>query len=136
MTDTFENELFPDIVVEHIELDILSDFWQALNAEFNKNEWSFDEGLRYILALGLRVLKDESIGNNTVAEGIGMADQITHLQNERMFLESRYAVMKYRSYQFMQSAKVMEMKFNALKMQVDRLKKANQDLRIQLLNIE
>jgi hypothetical protein len=38
---------------------------------------------------------------------------IEKLQQERMVLESRYAVMRYRAYHFMQAVKTLEMKYNS-----------------------
>lgn len=126
MNESLEAELFADNKVEHIEIDVLSDLWENLLEEFKTNEWPVEEGLRYTLALGLRMLKDtqkqgQSIDSSKDAE---TSREIVTMRKERMFLESRYAVMKFRAYQYMQTAKAYEMKLNAAKMQIVGLKRA------------
>lgn len=104
----------------HIALDLLEEQWNALRAEFAANQWSEADGLRYVLAAGLRAIQDERAPQES-----------ERIQNERMQLEGRYAVMKYRAFQFMQAVQALEWKLNAARMEVDGLRQLNRQLRQQ-----
>jgi len=132
MTDQFEKDFFQGAEVISVEVHLLTEQWGALKTVFVENEWSDDEGFQYVLAAGLSAIKNQE---EALPETLGEEDQqkaIERLLRERIELESRYAVMRYRTYQFMQAAKVMEWKLNAARVELDGLKKANQRLRQQL----
>ena len=130
---TFEADFFPDTKVEHLELDILNDMWQDLQAEIAENSWTVDEGLRFILAAGLAVLRAErqreQVKNKPL---IDLEAELDRLQRQRMQIDGRYAVMKFRTYQFMQDAKTLAIKFNICQTQLENLRNANELLRNQL----
>ena len=130
---TFEADFFPDTKVEHLELDILNDMWQDLQAEIAENSWTVDEGLRFILAAGLAVLRAErqreQIKNKPLAD---VEAELDRLQRQRMQIDGRYAVMKFRTYQFMQDAKTLAIKLNICQTQLENLRNANELLRKQL----
>jgi hypothetical protein len=130
---TFEEDFFSDTQVIHLELDILSDMWQALNAEILQNNWEVNEGLRFILAAGLAALRAErqreQVKNKPEADLIAELDRI---QRQRMQIDGRYAVMKFRTYQFMQDAKTLAIKLNVCQMQLESLQQANEQLRKRL----
>jgi hypothetical protein len=131
MTDAFEAEFFSGGRVERIDLEILSDLWQALQSEFAANAWSLDEGLRYTLAAGLAALRAAPV-QPAPARAEEAALEIRRLQSERLQLEGQYAVMKFRTYQFMEAAKAFQRKFNAAQAELDGLRRANQLLRERL----
>jgi len=130
---TFEADFFPDTKVEHLELDILNDMWQDLQAEIAENSWTVDEGLRFILAAGLAVLRAErqreQIKNKPLAD---VEAELDRLQRQRMQIDGRYAVMKFRTYQFMQDAKTLAIKLNICQTQLENLRNANELIRKQL----
>ena len=130
---TFEADFFPDTKVEHLELDILNDMWQDLQAEIAENSWTVDEGLRFILAAGLAVLRAErqreQVKNKPLVD---LEAELDRLQRQRMQIDGRYAVMKFRTYQFMQDAKTLAIKFNICQTQLENLRNANELLRKQL----
>jgi len=130
---TFEADFFPDTKVEHLELDILNDMWQDLQAEIAENSWTVDEGLRFILAAGLAVLRAErqreQVKNKPL---IDLEAELDRLQRQRMQIDGRYAVMKFRTYQFMQDAKTLAIKLNICQTQLENLRNANELLRKQL----
>ena len=130
---TFEADFFPDTKVEHLELDILNDMWQDLQAEIAENSWTVDEGLRFILAAGLAVLRAErqreQVKNKPLVD---LEAELDRLQRQRMQIDGRYAVMKFRTYQFMQDAKTLAIKFNICQTQLENLRNANELLRNQL----
>lgn len=49
-----------------------------------------------------------------------------------MMVESRYAVMKFRAFNFMQAVKLMEMKLNACRSELEGLRTVNAQLRQRL----
>ena len=130
---TFEADFFPDTKVEHLELDILNDMWQDLQAEIAENSWTVDEGLRFILAAGLAVLRAErqreQIKNKPLAD---VEAELDRLQRQRMQIDGRYAVMKFRTYQFMQDAKTLAIKLNICQTQLVNLRQVNEQLRRKL----
>jgi len=130
---TFEADFFPDTKVEHLELNILNDMWQDLQAEIATNSWTVDEGLRFILAAGLAVLRAErqreQVKNKPLVD---LEAELDRLQRQRMQIDGRYAVMKFRTYQFMQDAKTLAIKLNICQTQLENLRNANELLRKQL----
>jgi hypothetical protein len=136
MTDyggTFEKDFFPDTKIEHLELNILDDMWQELRAEIEANSWPVDEGLRFILAAGLYAIKTER--RNEQTKSLSESDlkaELDRIQRERMQIEGRYAVMKFRTYQFLQDAKTLATKLNVWQTEVENLRKANELLRKQI----
>jgi len=130
---TFEGDFFPDTKIEHLELDILNDAWQDLQAEIAANSWPVDEGLRFILATGLAALRAErqreQIKNKPEAD---LEAELDRLQRERMQIDGRYAVMKFRTYQFMQDARTLAIKLNVCQIQLEGLQQANAQLRARL----
>jgi len=130
---TFEGDFFPDTKVEHLELDILNDMWQDLQAEIAENSWTVDEGLRFILAAGLAELRAER--QREQAQHMPEADlmnELDRIQRQRMQIDGRYAVMKFRTYQFMQDAKTLAIKHNICQTQLENLRQANEVLRNRL----
>jgi len=130
---TFEADFFPDTKVEHLELDILNDMWQDLQAEIAENSWTVDEGLRFILAAGLAALGAER--QREQAKHMPEADlmkELERIQRQRMQIDGRYSVMKFRTYQFLQDAKTLSIKLNVCQTDVENLRKANELLRRKL----
>ena len=130
---TFESEFFSGTRVEQLELKMLNDQWQELQAEFATNDWEIDEGLRFTLAAGLAALRAERRRHQL--EDKPEADvraEIGRIQAERMQLGGRYSVMKYRTYQFLQDARTLAMKLKACQSELDGLRQANQGLRRRL----
>ena len=132
MIDKFEKDFFEGAQVEHIQLDLLNDQWIALLTEFAENEWSVEEGMHYILAAGLHAIQNENVLREIESGGLDPLSELNKLQLERARLESRYAVMKYRTYQLLQAVKVLEWKLNAAMTQLEGLIEANRRLREQL----
>lgn len=81
---SFESDFFSGVELEHIEFDILSDQWQALQAEIAENEWSIDEGLRYILAAGVAVIQNQQTWEDVESGRSDLAHELKRMQSERM----------------------------------------------------
>jgi hypothetical protein len=130
---TFEEDFFPDTRIEHLEVDILNDLQAALQAEIDANGWAADEGLRFILAAGVAALKAERQRDQT--QNMPEKDlkmELERLQRQRMQIDGRYSVMKFRTYQFLQDAKTLAIKLNICHTELENLRFANELLRKQL----
>jgi hypothetical protein len=123
----FEEDFFPETSIIHIEADILNELWEELHAEFFENEWSEQDGIRYALAAGLSFLRAERL-REEIENGTDPEPRLERMLRERMELDGRYAVMKYRTYQFLQDAKTLSMRLNVCQMQLDALRIANKEL--------
>jgi hypothetical protein len=134
MIEDFEKEFLDGLQMIHIELDLLKDQWDELKNEFQTNEWPDEEGLRFVLAAGLRAIQNQKTAETLVNDQTNLAAELERLQTERMYLDGRYAVMKFRAYQFMQACKTLEWKLNASKFEMKGLEEYNQKLRSQLKN--
>lgn len=130
--DSLENELFPNSGIKQVEIQVLTDFWQEIKSEFEKNDWEEEEGVRFILAAGLASIQNERLREQIKKETSDSYLEFQRLQDERMHAYGRYAVMKYRCYQFMQASKTLEMQLNVCRVQVEGLRKVNEQLRARL----
>ncbi len=147
--ERFQRDFFPDTERHTLSFEILSDDWQALQQLFAANGWTVEDGLRYALAAGQAYIEgtaqlaelehpaaDPSPGSPVrapqVQAGQALAAEVARLQRERMQVESRYAVMKFRAYSFMQAAQLLEMKLNACRAELDNLRIRNEQMRQQL----
>jgi hypothetical protein len=135
MTDPleqFRRDFFPNTERHTLTFDILSDDWEALQRLFAENEWEPDEGLRHTLAAGLAYLQGQARLAELNHPQADLAAEVHRLQRERMTVESRYAVMKFRAFSFMQAVKIMEMKLNACRSELEGLRSVNEQLRQRL----
>lgn len=135
MTEDFESEFFPNTEVVHLEVDLLNDLWENMKEEITANEWPEDEGIRYILACGLATLREGRLKEALARSEESRQAMIDRLQQERMQLEGRYAVMKYRTFHFMQATKTLQMQLNTCRVQLEGLRKLNEQLKAKLENI-
>jgi hypothetical protein len=132
MIDQFRQDFFPNTETHTLTFDILSDDWEALQRLFAENEWAPDDGLRYMLAAGRVYLEGQARLAELSHPQADLAAEVHRLQSERMTVESRYAVMKFRAFSFMQAVNIMEMKLNACRSEAEALQRANELLRQQL----
>ncbi len=123
--EQFEDDFFKNIEPVHLECSLLNDQWEQLKQEITENGWTNEEALQYFITMGLMAIKamdeKEKITSNPDAE----PEIIEKLQQERMVLESRYAVMRYRAYHFMQAVKTLEMKYNSAMTKIQILESLN-----------
>ncbi len=132
MLDQFRRDFFPDTERHTLQLDITSDDWKTIQKIAAENGWELDDGLRHLLALGIAYAQGQAQLAALDHPDTDLAAEVRRLQRERMSVESRYAVMKFRAFSFMQAAQLMEMKLNACKQEVENLRRANELLRQQL----
>lgn len=130
--DSFENDFFADVRMRHIEFDILDDLWQELQEEFTENGWTEQEGLTFLLKAGLSAVKDEQIIKDIKNGELDTLKELQRAQMGQLLLEGRYAVMKYRTFQLLQTVKALEWRLNVILTENEGLLRANQAMRIQL----
>lgn len=131
MFDDFQREFFPKTERHTLTFDVTSDDWGTIQHILTENEWERDDGLRHLLAAGIAYAQGRAQLAALNHPDADLAAEVRRLQAERMQVESRYAVMKFRAFNFMQAAKVLEMKLNACRSEIELLRKANEDLRSQ-----
>jgi hypothetical protein len=123
--DHFEEEFFPNSKVIHLEFDLLSDEWIQLEQEIKQNEWTSGEGIRFFIAAGIRAIHDIDQKNLIEGNSNKKGDILDEALKERLLLESKYAVMRYRAYQYMQTAKILDMKYKSALSQIRNHRKIN-----------
>lgn len=127
MSENFERDFLAGSHLIRLEIELMDDLWREIHKECQINGWEEKEGLRYLLAAGLAAVRAERQSQNQEK-----AITIERLQRERMQIDGRYAVMKYRAYQFMQANKILEMKLNACRSELEGLRRLNARLRAEL----
>ena len=133
--DSFEADYFKNTEIYKIELEVLSDFWQALKEEIALNDWEVDEGLRFILASGLYAVSCERLADQTGSKEKDAVGEAKQMHRDRMELESRYAVMKYKVFQFMQAVKALQWKLNVTQTELEGMETAYQKLMVKMAKI-
>ena len=116
----FAAEFFADTGMVELNLVVLNDHWRDLAALCAENDWSIEDGLRIILANGLAYLRRRS------DEGSLEAKQAY------LDLSAQFAVMKFRTFQFMQAAQTLDLKLSAARSELNILRQANERLRVEL----
>jgi hypothetical protein len=96
--------------LQHIEINLLSDFVEELKVEFNQNRWGFEEGFYYVLAAGLAALKNARQPQSISQDESMVIDQ---LQAERIRMYGRYAAMKHQVAKLLQEVKSLEVQLKA-----------------------
>jgi len=130
--DHFQRDFFPNTERHTLTFEITSDEWQTIQKIASENKWDIDDGLRHLLAFGVAYAQDQIQLKKLELSDIKIEEELHRLRNERMTVESRYAVMKFRTFNFMQAAKILKMKLNACQSNVESLRKANEHLRKRL----
>jgi hypothetical protein len=111
MNGFFESDLSPESNnYQRIEINLLADFLQDLNAEFEKNHWTVEEGFYYVLAVGLAALQNSCQSRLILPEESVVIDQ---LQSERIRMHGRYSVMKHQVAKLQQDVNSLEVQLKA-----------------------
>ena len=131
--DAFEDDFFADAGMRHIEFQLPKDIWRELQEEFAENGWTEQEGLTFLLKAGLRAVRNEKILGDIKNNESDALSELRRMQMEQLLLEGRYAVMKYRAFQLLQTVKALEWKLNAITAENEGLLRTNQAMRSQLL---
>ncbi|BCY17258.1 MAG: hypothetical protein GYA12_03575 [Chloroflexi bacterium] len=123
--EQFEHDFFNNEKPVHLEFTLFSDQWEQLHKEIIENNWTNEEAIQYFLTAGLRAVKDldekeEALGDPGIEQTL-----IEQAQQERLQTESKYSVMRYRAYQFMQAVKTLEMQYKAALIRIQLLESLN-----------
>lgn len=124
MVDDFKRDFFPETERHTLSFDIASDDWRNIQATIAENGWETDDGLRYLLAAGLAYAQGQARLAALSHPNADLAAEVRQLWAERMQTESRYAVMKFRAFSFMQAVKLLEMKLNACRAELESVRQA------------
>lgn len=116
----FAADFFADAGAVEVRLVVLDELWRDLQALCAENDWSIEEGLREVIANGVAYLRRRS------DEG--------SIEAKRAYLDlsGQYSVMKFRTFQFMQAAQTLDMKLNAMRSELETLRKVNERLRAEV----
>jgi hypothetical protein len=116
----FAADFFADARTIDIKLTLLEDLWQDLQTLCAENGWSVEEGLRIVLGSGLAYLRRRSDEGSLEAK------------HAYLDLSAQYTVMKFRTFQFMQAAQVLDMKLNVAQGELAQLRAINERLRAEV----
>ena len=110
MIDFFETDPSSSVddSYKHIEINLLEVFWKALKTLFDANRWNDEEGVQYLLAAGLAALLDESQSTEFMQVESGDQSVIRKLQDEQIRMYGRYAVIKHKVNELVQTIGLLE----------------------------
>lgn len=103
----FEQQFFADAEKVSLEIEVLKETYDDIQATIERNGWEQDEGPRILLTLGLGYAKGQLVIEADEEARADLADRLTNL-------ESLAAVMKFRTFNFMQDNQTLEMRMGAL----------------------
>lgn len=120
----FEQEFFAQTRRVHLEVDILDEMWEAIRVVCAANGWDEAEGVRFILAAGLAAL-EEPRQSRPPSAGTSSEDAalLERLLRERVEINARYAVMRFRAYQFLKDAQALALRLNVCQQERDELRR-------------
>ncbi len=104
----FEQEFFAGAGKVTLEIELLKETYADLQAAIERNGWQPEEGPLIVLTLGLGYLQGQRL---LAADDETLASLANRLTN----MESQLAVMKFRTYSFMQDNQTLEMRMGALR---------------------
>ena len=131
MNDVHENEFnesaFSNHKIIHLEVDILNDLWDALQAEFTENKWGPQDGLRYVLAAGLVYLQAGFL-NSDESQEQNIRFKWIDILRKRIAMDGHYAVLKYRAHQLEADVKTKAEKLDAYQKELELLRDTQPEL--------
>ncbi|WP_299029124.1 hypothetical protein [uncultured Thermanaerothrix sp.] len=120
----FEQEFFAQTQRVHLEVDLLNEMWTAIQTVCAANGWDEVEGVRFILAAGLAYLEAQQQEGNAPADPPAAdAALLQRLLRERVEINARYAVMRFRAYQFLKDAQALALRLNVCQQERDELRR-------------
>jgi chromosome segregation ATPase len=103
----FERRFFEGAEVVTLQISVLKETYNDIQATIERNGWEPEEGLRILLTLGLGYAQGQRLLQADDAERVRLAERLADL-------ESVAAVMKFRTFSFMRDNQVLEMRMGAL----------------------
>ncbi|MBE7551220.1 MAG: hypothetical protein HS126_09115 [Anaerolineales bacterium] len=110
----FEQQFFAGAEKVKLEIKVLKETYDEIQAVIEHNGWEAEEGLRILLTLGLGYAQGQQLIE---------ADDETraHLAQQLNQMASELAVMKFRTFSFMRDNQTLEMRMGALRNSVTGL---------------
>jgi hypothetical protein len=118
----FEQQFFVGAEKVKIEIEVLKETYDEIQATIERNGWEPEEGPRILLTLGLGVTQGRQLIEADDETRAYLADRLTHMASE-------LAVMKFRTFSFMRDNQTLEMRMGALRNSVTGLEGVVQRLR-------
>jgi hypothetical protein len=131
MQDFFEeNGTLPDVQDEYkrVEVNLLVNFWKELRAEMDSHQWSEEQGLCNILAVGLAALRNQRQSESATQDHSILSSVIEILRKDEALSYERYTEMKQYADELKVTSTNLEVQLMACKTQLEILRKANADL--------
>lgn len=107
----FEQYFFANAEKVTLEIEVLKETYDEIQAAITRNGWEAEEGSRILLTLGLGVVQGRQVMEANDETHSYLADRLTHM-------ESELAVMKFRTFSFMRDNQTLEMRMGALRTSV------------------
>lgn len=128
----FEERFFKEAETVSLQIEVLKETYDDIQAVIQRNQWEPAEGLRILLTLGLGYARGQQMLKADSEEASRLAERLADL-------ESLAAVMKYRTFNFMRDNQILEMRMSALLNDnrglhnvVRRLRQENEELKEQV----
>jgi hypothetical protein len=118
----FEQQFFAGAEKVKLEIEVLKETYDEIQAAIERNGWEAEEGPRILLTLGLGVTQGQQLIEADDETRAYLSDRLTHMASE-------LAVMKFRTFSFMRDNQTLEMRMGALRNSVTGLEGAVQRLR-------
>lgn len=118
----FEQEFFAGAEKVKLEIEVLKETYQDIQAAIERNGWDAEEGPAALLTLGLGYVQGQRLLEADDETRVFLADRLTNM-------ESQLAVMKFRTFSFMRDNQTLEMRMGALRNSVAGLEGVVQRLR-------
>jgi hypothetical protein len=113
---------------QHVDITLLTTFWEELRAEMAFHQWSDEQGFRYILAAGLAALRNQRQSDALTQDESVLDAVIRNMQSEQVHLSSRYAEVRHVAGELKITATSLEVQLKACKTQFEILRKVNAEL--------
>ncbi|MCL4303666.1 MAG: hypothetical protein KJ077_48720 [Anaerolineae bacterium] len=110
----FEQEFFAGAEKVKLEIEVLKETYDEIQAAIERNGWEVEEGLRILLTLGLGYVQGRQVIEADDATRAYLAEQLNQMASE-------LAVMKFRTFSFMRDNQTLEMRMGALRNSVTGL---------------
>ena len=118
-TEEFEKRYFDGLEQVTVEIVLMSDTWQEVLQECEKQSWKQNEGLIILLPTGLKYLHTERV--LTIPETVaGLRDEeVNKLLSRLIEIESRFAAMKNFAYNIMGDHRIMDIQHTATQLEAN-----------------
>ncbi|GAB4449695.1 MAG: hypothetical protein Fur0044_45250 [Anaerolineae bacterium] len=110
----FEQQFFAGAKKIKLEIEVLKETHEEIQAVIERNGWEAEEGLRILLTLGLGYAQGQQVLEADDESRAHLAEQLNQMASE-------LAVMKFRTFSFMRDNQTLEMRMGALRNSVTGL---------------